>query len=160
MHWLSLQRIVKGFGIIGLFLLVLASLTIFDNWHTFGYEASFGSAELDKGCLRIGKLHRPDPCGLFYTHIACYFGGPPSPGERFMDFVSPPSLHSGSIDIPLGLPSIICSAIVALQIWRPWRRHPIGHCPTCGYDLQGTVSAVCSECGQPVQRIDADQAAP
>ena len=28
--------------------------------------------------------------------------------------------------------------------------YPRGHCQTCGYDLTGNVTGVCSECGSPV----------
>ncbi len=30
------------------------------------------------------------------------------------------------------------------------RRHPSGHCQSCGYNLRGNTSGVCSECGTPL----------
>ena len=32
--------------------------------------------------------------------------------------------------------------------WRRWRRHRKGLCLKCGYNLEGNVSGVCSECGE------------
>jgi hypothetical protein len=34
--------------------------------------------------------------------------------------------------------------------FRRWRRRRQGRCLTCGYDLTGNVSGICSECGTPI----------
>ena len=42
----------------------------------------------------------------------------------------------------------------ALLFWRD-RKIPAGHCTTCGYNLTGNISGVCSECGAKVTARDA-----
>ncbi len=58
---------------------------------------------------------------------------------------------AGSITCPLWVPFIIVLVPTAYLFYRD-RRHPRGHCQKCGYDLQGNVSGVCSECGTEVER--------
>jgi len=42
------------------------------------------------------------------------------------------------------------TAFLATLSWRcRRRRYPRGLCSTCGYDLTGNVSGICSECGRP-----------
>ncbi len=47
------------------------------------------------------------------------------------------------------IPLTLCGILAALLWWRD-RRPSRGHCPTCGYDLTGNVSGMCSECGAKV----------
>jgi hypothetical protein len=86
------------------------------------------------------------------------FGFPPnSQGLEFFH-----SLHGGRRDveqpirvlipyeiatIPFGQGVIIFSLITS---WVFWRRnsYPIGHCQSCGYNLQGNESGKCPECGK------------
>jgi len=35
-----------------------------------------------------------------------------------------------------------------VYLWRADRPYPPGHCSKCGYNLEGNVSGVCSECGE------------
>ncbi len=52
------------------------------------------------------------------------------------------------LKLPLWIPFLIVALPTAYLFWRD-RRHPPGHCQKCGYDLQGNVSGVCPECGEP-----------
>ncbi len=44
---------------------------------------------------------------------------------------------------------LVACAATGLVCWLNWRGRPSppGHCKSCGYDLTGNVSGVCSECG-------------
>jgi hypothetical protein len=47
---------------------------------------------------------------------------------------------------------VLCAAPFALRKWRRIRR---GLCPKCGYDLRGSTSQTCPECGGPTRYDDA-----
>ncbi len=65
---------------------------------------------------------------LIYDHAANRLGG-----------------HWWGLTVPVW-PIVILTA-VAPTVWlRRRRRHPAGHCPTCGYDLRATPDR-CPECG-------------
>ena len=51
-----------------------------------------------------------------------------------------------------GIFIILLSATVAL-VWRHWQMHrpQQGSCSSCGYDLTGNESGVCSECGHVIR---------
>lgn len=48
--------------------------------------------------------------------------------------------------IPLWIPFVLLAVPTAI-LWYRDRRHPLGHCRKCGYNLTGNVSGVCPECG-------------
>lgn len=54
------------------------------------------------------------------------------------------------VDIPLWLPFFLVALPTGFIFWRDRKRLPPGHCKSCGYNLTGNVSGVCSECGEPV----------
>lgn len=55
-------------------------------------------------------------------------------------------------------PFVLGNVVLALLAWRLRRPPPPGHCRTCGYDLTGNVTGMCSECGSEiVGRADAPQ---
>jgi len=59
-----------------------------------------------------------------------------------------------SLGIPTWMPPIAFGAIPLISLWGlPRRRRRLrqarGQCVTCGYDLTGNLSGVCSECGTP-----------
>lgn len=49
--------------------------------------------------------------------------------------------------IPGWIVTVGLAAPTALLFWLDNRRHPPGHCRQCGYDLRGSESGTCSECG-------------
>ncbi len=57
------------------------------------------------------------------------------------------------IATPLWIPSVglaLTTIVLARPLLRTWHRRRHNLCVTCGYDLRGNTSRVCSECGQPV----------
>jgi len=50
------------------------------------------------------------------------------------------------------------AVIPTVILWRRDRRIPPGHCQTCGYDLTGNTTGVCSECGALADSRAADPA--
>ena len=54
-----------------------------------------------------------------------------------------------TLGLPLWIPFVLLSVPTAILWYRDRRRPPPGHCKSCGYDLTGNVSGVCSECGEP-----------
>jgi hypothetical protein len=68
------------------------------------------------------------------------------------------SLLGQTYTLPLSIPFYIAAIPTAFlwrhELWRAYnrllRRHPPGHCQSCGYNLSGNVSGTCPECGAPV----------
>ena len=60
--------------------------------------------------------------------------------------------------LPPWVPCLVAAGMIVAPAMR--RRHPRGHCRTCGYDLRGS-RARCPECGtaMDVERASADRAA-
>ena len=54
---------------------------------------------------------------------------------------------SYSLYLPHWLTNLVAWSMFYV-LWRRARRHPKGHCQTCGYDLTGNASGKCSECGK------------
>ncbi len=52
------------------------------------------------------------------------------------------------VGLPVFFGTPLCFAVV-LAAPGGWRRYPVGRCQSCGYDLTGNASGVCSECGTP-----------
>jgi hypothetical protein len=54
--------------------------------------------------------------------------------------------------VPVWPLSLLFAALPAARLYRRLhRRHPLGLCPRCGYNLTGNVSGVCPECGSPAE---------
>jgi hypothetical protein len=48
---------------------------------------------------------------------------------------------------------LVVLAVISVLLFRLDRRRPKpGHCKSCGYNLTGNVSGVCSECGEPISQ--------
>jgi hypothetical protein len=67
---------------------------------------------------------------------------------RFV-FSMPQRPSEYALIIPTGIPTTL---LVSLSSWCFWRRlhYPIGHCQSCGYNLQGNTSGTCPECGKAI----------
>lgn len=65
---------------------------------------------------------------------------------RLLFVLDPPQLNPMFSQIPLTIPTTL---LFAFSSWRFWRRlsYPIGHCQSCGYNLQSNESGKCPECG-------------
>ena len=55
-------------------------------------------------------------------------------------------LDPGVIFVPLWIPLLLI-AVPTAWLFLTGRRVPPGRCPSCGYDLTGTPSPTCPECG-------------
>jgi len=65
----------------------------------------------------------------------------------------PPSWQSrmfSSFDLPLWMPFLIIATLTIFLWFRARRRHPPGHCGSCGYNLTSNESGRCPECGNAV----------
>lgn len=74
------------------------------------------------------------------------------------ELASPPVVTYNSAEIPLLWFAIPPAVWTFLQVIRRRRTRKPGHCITCGYDLTGNTSGVCSECGEKINA--GQQAAP
>ncbi len=76
-------------------------------------------------------------CGVDYFYLADYF----------------PYLQ-----LPLWLPIVLLYIWPLIEVirWNPYRRAR-GHCPACDYDMRGSPSGVCPECGADSSPSDTDR---
>lgn len=56
--------------------------------------------------------------------------------------------------LPLGLSLTYPGVAFVRRPVRRWRRRRLDRCISCGYDLRGSVSGLCSECGHPIESND------
>lgn len=81
------------------------------------------------------------------TNLKPYHFGLALPTLR--KITAPNGCLSTTIDVPLWA-VLFPPAFLAVVLWRKVRRARPGHC-SCGYDLTGNVSGVCSECGTHIE---------
>jgi len=112
---------------------------------------SFGAGQLDDG-TRGGSVVLYDRGGIPSPRYT------PPPGTRriwgsgkhWLDTPQTVRFSPGpysAIHVPLWIPFLLVAVPTALIFWRD-RRIPPHFCQSCGYDLTGNVSGVCSECGR------------
>ena len=90
----------------------------------------------------------PRPRGLI-VEKARVTAGDLTPELHGVEFTSFPGFFF--LLIPLWIPLLLSAFGLILLKFIPHRPRP-GHCSTCGYNLNGNVSGVCSECGAVVDR--------
>jgi hypothetical protein len=78
-----------------------------------------------------------------------------SPNRWYYGFVWPLSFEMPQkgirvVWLPCCLPLIVAASPTVVLWYHDRRRIPPGHCQSCGYNLTGNVSGVCSECGTAV----------
>lgn len=101
--------------------------------------------------INIRPAYPPPPwsvvgfLGIEYRDMPVIFE-PPSNGQG----VAKAYRYRG-VSLPAWLVILITGAYPVVAFirgpFRRWRHRKRGHCVTCGYDLTGNVTGVCSECG-------------
>ena len=125
--------------------LLLGVLWVASAWFVFGCFTPAGLLAIITGHAR---LH-------LYPWAPDFWNGSWDPfvhrqGSNFVWFVFYCRYSSGwEIHFPLWLPAAI---LVLLGIWGiRATRFPAGACASCGYDLRGSESKRCSECGAAIE---------
>lgn len=73
-----------------------------------------------------------------------YFSWPRFDGP---DYEDGELLTAWVIFLPLWVPFLLGVLLAVTCTWRRRRSKPLGHCRTCGYNLEGNMSGICPECG-------------
>lgn len=84
--------------------------------------------------------------------------GGTTPLEWLPRYGVPPKLRSAITHngfVPLW-PFTAALGFTTVLLWRRDRRTLPGRCESCGYDLRGNVSGICSECGKAVSLVSSD----
>ena len=97
------------------------------------------------------------PPGFFKTQppvLQCGWVDRPRLFGNLPHLIQYPTLGFTDLLFPLWIPFVLSGA---MSVWleRRGRRPSPGHCLTCGYDLTGNTSGVCSECGLVAQTVAA-----
>jgi hypothetical protein len=106
-------------------------------------------ARFDRGQMTLFR-HRGSSTAMFWLTYECSFGGIAyrvgTCGARGRHRAE---LHEISFPlcIPLALLMLHLVAVIARPRLTARRRLRLGVCVSCGYDLTGSVSGVCPECG-------------
>ncbi len=87
----------------------------------------------------------------FKTPKAGFWSSNPRKVKPHMNFDV--EIHNGHVKIPLYIPTLILLLPPLVVAWRRSRRIPDHACQGCRYDLRGTQSAMCPECGRTVPRV-------
>ena len=100
--------------------------------------------------------------GEMFIHAICW-GTMDHPNERILrvvrvDTVPPYDIFQRGLLVPRGFFFFTFAAYPTIALirgpLRRWRRRRKGLCIRCGYNLEGNVSGVCSECGEAVERTE------
>lgn len=146
------HRAVSWFSLI-LFLLIAIVLGFSTVWRVWVIKTDF-TFELGTGAVYVDWSPRDalftGPRSGISKEVGIEGLFPWKSGELF-----PPS-RIGTVYFPLWIPTVLL-AIVTPVLWRDrlrsaWRsvftaRNPAEFCKSCGYNLKGSVSGICSECG-------------
>jgi len=101
-------------------------------------------------CCLVSRAVRPSPrCTFVDGEAALAVGWYRGDTDEFPRFVAFRPLWLGmAANTALYATVMFVSLTGAAAVRRRWRRRR-GRCTLCGYDLRGTASAVCPECGAP-----------
>jgi hypothetical protein len=69
---------------------------------------------------------------------------------------APGSQGVTELDVSHWLFFLLFAVPTALFWWRDHRRTQPGHCQRCSYDLTGSTSGTCPECGSPVPKLETE----
>src|SRR5262245_27824480 len=147
-------RVLKWVGA-GLCALIVGVFVV-SIWWTFGY-ARFSAWPIShigvaRGCLFRDTL---DSSGMRPRHVRdgwfAWQWHSSALDERWIWPKRFSQLVRGgevtNLSFPLWIP-FLAILLPTLLLWRlDRRRHPPGHCPRCGYNLNGLTSGRCPECG-------------
>ena len=117
--------------------------------------------------VSLGYVHLKESTWLGRPHIIYYCKGPvggPRHAEQFWFvagvWINTVKWNSGfryyDVHFPLWMPFVLFAAYPTIACIRGpvrrYRRRKRGLCLTCGYNLTGNVSGVCSECGTEIKQ--------
>ena len=127
----------------------MASIVSF--WWDFGYAGSAWEIRALDGEVALVITHEP---GRYIYSKGWFWKANPThnaPDTFFrIVYAAFPRLDFNKRYNVVSIPTAALAIGVALLSFVAWhraRRHPIGHCQECDYDLTGNVSGVCPECG-------------
>ena len=134
-------RILKWAGVV--WCLTLAVAWPVTAWRAFGYGGDFGLIAVGSGSVSFHLDSGFPPVGFVQLK-----GFTPNWAGGFsFGVMSPPNI----ISVPIWFVLLISAALTYLLFRLDRKRIPPGHCQSCGYDLTGNVTGVCSECGEGVK---------
>ncbi len=117
----------------------------------FGYAGDLGAFLFDHGTIGVGHIVAARGAAL-----PGFTWGPGYPSRWLGEFsfsfsrATSTSVPTWFAKVPIWFALSISAALTALLFYLDRKRIPPGHCQSCGYDLTGNVSGVCSECGEGV----------
>lgn len=122
------------------------------SYWSFGYGHYRFDCGVYQGCLYVSD--KDIPAKFWHYHINGWqLGSYQGLETRWVPHMR--SSWPGRIEyfLPLWLPAVLFAvypALVSARLFRRWRVGQTGLCPSCSYNLTGSKSARCPECGQPL----------
>ena len=129
----------RRLSLVGLYVTVTMLILFLSSMgHQYGYIGETSLIAVAGGALNAGVNDDSMwPCGCFLSGNSTLVAWWPFVDGRI-------------VVIPLWMPLLVVG-IPSVIGWLRSRRHPLGHCPSCGYNLTRNVSGVCPECGARIE---------